>query len=292
MTGRPLLRSACALLAGLLAAGCTINNYSNIDLGPPATGEEVPVAKRCSLDWQGAFPAGWTVERAETFLAQVPEECGPVKLLVHETGAETVDWENGTPTPTAGHVVHRALVERRRVDVGVLTRIHLFTGPTPVAGCDWPGAQGCRPPDVQLIVFDGPKGPKGDPGDDGEDGKDGEDGAPGRDGDPGPPGEPELGGEDGLPGGSGKAGQEGGQGAPGPTRITEILAPAAAGGGIVYALMYFNLLSTPGARLEPARLPAGESGPAEEELLTVAGAAAHGDPRVRVGSAGFADESG
>lgn len=294
MTRRSFLRAAAVLLAAQLAAACTINHYSNVEQKPPATSSDIAVAPSCTLDWHGAFLAGWTVERAREFLGQIPAECGPANLVVHETGAGMPDWEKGTPSPTIGYVVRNTVVERRRRDGGIVTRIHLFTGPPPDRGCNPPAADNderCAPL-ARLVVMEGPPGRDGQDGGDGEDGRDGKDGAPGLDGKPGPPGEP---GEDGLPGGAGKAGREGAQGAPGSTKITEILAPAAVGGGLVYGLIYLNLLSAPGAGLtrSAAGLPQSEdSEPAEEDALAAVPPAARGDPRVRIGSAGFDEESG
>ena len=289
-----LLRPAAVLLAAQLGAACTINNYSNVEQRPPATNGEMPVAT-CSLDWQAAFPAGWTVERAQAVLAQIPKECGSGDLRVHEAGATAIDWENGTPTPRTDYVVRSTVVERRRLDTGIQTRIHLFTGPAPV-GC-LPGAQddSCSPEAARLVVLQGDKGDKGDPGDKGDDGEVGR-GLQGIEGPQGPKGEQ---GEPGEPGEGRRADRTGREAAKedtlGSSKITEILAPAAAGGGIVYALMYLNLLSAPGARLERpvARPPrAADSEPAEEDALAAGAAAGRGDPRVRIGSAGFDDNSG
>lgn len=278
-----LLRSPFPLLiAALLCSGCTVNYYRNVDqrhVKPVSTADAPEIAASdCQLDWEGAAPRGWTVGTVRSMVNAIPATCKPPAIVVH-SGAGSVDWETGDTGEVDGLVVRSAVMEHRRQGEAVARRIHLFTGAT-ASTCDETGS--CRP--RVVIVRQGPRGPRGRRGRAGPIGKTGPTGPEALVGPVVPQAAPA---KDGAAGDPGTPGRDGSDGAA--SVIVKALPPAVIGGGLVYTLMYLNLLSVPGAaapvrgiRKPPPLDPAEDDG-----QVGIAGLVAADDPRVRVSSATF-----
>jgi hypothetical protein len=280
--------SPTPLLFAALCGGCTLNYYRHVDQS-----SDLPIVKAndiqadCRLDWEGAAPRGWTVATVKTMVGAIPRACEPPAILVH-SGAGSVDWETGDTGDVDGLVVRAAVMELRRRGTAVERRIHLFTGASAESCFE---AHSCPPPVV--IVRQGPRGWRGRPGRTGSAGAT-VTGPPGPVGPIGPIGPispqivPAEGGAPGEPGAPGQAGK-----GDGISRIVRAIPPAAVGGGLVYTLMYLNLLSVPGAAAPVRGIrkppPPELDDEGDQTVAATAAAAAATDPRVRVSSARFED---
>lgn len=295
----------CAAVAGIVFATACTYNYNNRIERPPAP-EPAAAAERCSIVWSGVVPSGWTVRDLRGFVATIPESgCPPVELRVHRSGA-SVDWNTSLGHDSNDWVVRSALTQYAAIGEAPLRRIHAFAEP---AAGNAPGSRtgdgGNNAPGSDRGQIGGTNSPgrtpsSGTPSGDGDPPgtKDPVDPGP-EPPDPGPPATP-PGPGDIPPQEDGDAGARGGPGgAPPPSPsawVARNAPPAVLGGGVVYGLVYLNLLGVPGAgRIAPRG--AGElvrrrgegADEAETEDLGPAllPAAAARDHRVRIAWKGF-----
>lgn len=295
-------RLGAILAAGLLAGGCTYNYNYRVER-PPQPETATPAA-RCSLVWSGVVPSGWTVRELRGFVDTIPNSgCPAVELKVHRRGLP-VDWDSSLGAESSDWIVRSALTQYAEMGKGPLRRIDAFAEPAEPATSDSTTGNGNN------------RSPQDDGGNDSGSKK--QDGSPStggpKDGDPpdtpgpvtpevpqppgpNPPATPP--GPNGPPAGEPtEAEPAGARGpAPGPSAwVARNAAPALVGGGVVYGLVYLNLLGVPAAgRVAPA----GSAGPmrqrggrredeAEEAVAAALGGAPREvDRRVRIRSSGF-----
>jgi hypothetical protein len=272
------LRTAAAA-AALACGGCTVNLYRNV-IQPAAPIVEKTqtraVTASCILDWRGFAPVGWRVWEVRALTDRPPAGCDPPQLLFHPQGVRP-EWDS-TATSSSEDLVRGAVAETVAEGGKTRQRLHLFTG----------GAS--PPPSVivrtVIVRWRLPRNlPKGDKGDKGDRGDRGETGPPGRDGSRSI-GSAETSGETDKARDKSAEDETQRKEKKPSSPLAKAIAPALAGGGLVYGLMAFNLLSPPRRRAAaPGRRPR-EEGREDTRSPPPAPADLH-DPRVRIRSSGF-----
>lgn len=288
-------RAAAGIAMLLLAGGCTYNRI----VRSAQVGTET--AAYCPLVWAGAGPAGWTVAALRQFVDSLPAPgCPRIELMIHRAGA-AIDWQRGAQEQVDDWIV-RSIITQDSDGTESHSRIHAFAEPPAPKVSELPDAE--REGPVLVILETGPRGPRGYRGPRGPRGLVGLQGDKGDDGEGGPSGPaapaPDPPDEDsGESGGSRRSAGNGAGPQSGPTAwIARNAAPAVVGGGIVYGLVYLNVIGVPAAAA--AVVPGGysdvlrrrsrrrdEEDSAEADAGAFVAPSLIDDRRVRIRSAGF-----
>jgi hypothetical protein len=290
----------CAAAGALLVAACTYNYDNRIEHPPhpPATA----AADRCSLAWSGVAPSGWRVRELRGFVSAIPGSgCPAMELRVHRSGLP-VSWDTNLDDTSSDWVVRSALTQYTRTPDGPLLRIHAFAEPVGLpdpnmadgrnsSGDDDSGQNGGQSSPGLTPSGDTPAGDRAPPDPPGPAGP--------KDPNPPTPTPPPI-----VPGPSPPPAEESGS-EPGDVRdpgvgpsawVARNAPPALVGGGVVYGLVYLNLLGIPAAgRIAPqaaagqlrgrGRRPEEEA--AEEAAVVLGEPGPAADRRVRIRSSGF-----
>jgi hypothetical protein len=264
MTGDRL--RICILSATLLCGACTINYYRDMRPPPappaPVQPTERPFvlpAPQCAVDWRAAAAPGRTLEELRHTILAIASSgpCGRTVLIVHPRGRD-LDWANGVSDWDPARIVQTAIIEDGRDGDGLVRRLHVFTSQP----SDGPLVSVVRPPPLTDQPPVAPPVVRIVPGQ--------------------PPPCPECAQRPSpavFPGARGSV-----------SSVNKAIPPALIGGGLVYALIYLNLLSAPGvgtaslAARRPDRLRFGDEEDTPESAAT---AAAAEDWGVRVRAAAF-----
>lgn len=281
------LRLACALLL-LLAGGCAHRAYyvfgpegeRSEGSGPIETDDPDPPPNMtvCQVDFRGVVLGEWTADQLRTWHWNTTRQrpCDDLELRFHRPGTSLT---GGGITPAGTDILRQIAIDSNP------ERPHLTDAAV-----------------IRAVVSPRPAGGPGpDEGDDGKKTGGGSGGTEPTDPAPAEP-EPVAGGDVDQPPPAPPAPSSGTAGEPRATgekesTFNEMVGPALVGGGLVYALAFFQLLPLGGAaaspRPRPGRPAVDVQQPSEGGAAASAGAAEEPelrrDPRVRVRAAGFGE---